>query len=282
MTIKALKDIFQDELAGIYPKEEGLSFFYLLCEAYLNKSRIDIALTPILEIRPDIETSFLKALDQLKIEFPIQYIIGETEFMDLVFEVNEQVLIPRPETEELISWILNTSSKKLNNTILDIGTGSGCIPIVLAKNLPESSIEAMDVSVKALEIAKKNAIRNKVHIKFIHKDILKIDALQNSYDIIVSNPPYVRESEKKLMQNNVLKYEPDLALYVSDSDPLIFYKQISKLAAKGLKPNGYLYFEINQYLGAAIVELLTNMGFKNIELKKDIYGVDRMIRAVKI
>jgi release factor glutamine methyltransferase len=282
MTIKALKDIFQDELAGIYPKEEGLSFFYLLCEAYLNTSRIDIALTPILEIRPDIEASFLKALEQLKIEFPIQYIIGETEFMDLVFEVNEQVLIPRPETEELISWILNTSSKKLNNTILDIGTGSGCIPIVLAKNLPESSIEAIDVSVKALEIAKKNAIRNKVHIKFIHKDILKIDALQNSYDVIVSNPPYVRESEKKLMQNNVLKYEPDLALYVSDSDPLIFYKQISKLAAKGLKPNGYLYFEINQYLGADICELLTGMDFKNIELKKDIYGVDRMIRAVKI
>ena len=282
MTIKALKEIFQDELAGIYPKEEALSFFYLLCEAYLNKSRIDIALTPILEIRPDMEASFLKALEQLKIEFPIQYILGQTEFMDLVFEVNKQVLIPRPETEELISWILNASSKELNKTILDIGTGSGCIPIVLAKHLPESSIETMDVSAKALEVAEKNAIRNKVHIKLIHKDILKVDALQNNYDIIVSNPPYVRESEKKLMQNNVLKYEPDLALYVSDSDPLIFYKQISKLAAKGLKSNGYLYFEINQYLGADICELLTSMGFKNIELKKDIYGVDRMIRAVKI
>jgi release factor glutamine methyltransferase len=281
MTIKALKEFFQDELGRIYPKEEILSFFYLLSEAYLSKSRIDLALTPILEVNPDQEISFLKALEQLKMEYPIQYIIGYTEFMDLVFEVNEQVLIPRPETEEMIRWILASTSKKTNNTILDIGTGSGCIPIVLAKHLPESSIEAIDVSATALEVATRNARRHEVVINFIQNDILKMDTLQNDYDIIVSNPPYVRESEKKLMRDNVLRYEPDLALYVSDTDPLLFYKQIAKLAAKGLKPNGYLYFEINQYLGAALCELLESLDFKNIELKKDIYGADRMIRAVK-
>ena len=181
----------------------------------------------------------------------------------------------------MIRWILASTSKKTNNTILDIGTGSGCIPIVLAKHLPESSIEAIDVSATALEVATRNARRHEVVINFIQNDILKMDTLQNDYDIIVSNPPYVRESEKKLMRDNVLRYEPDLALYVSDTDPLLFYKQIAKLAAKGLKPNGYLYFEINQYLGAALCELLESLDFKNIELKKDIYGADRMIRAVK-
>ncbi len=281
MTIKALKEFFQDELGSIYPKEEVLSFFYLLCEAYLNKSRIDISLTPILEVNPDQERSFLQALEQLKMEYPIQYIIGNTKFMDLVFEVNKQVLIPRPETEELIRWVLASTSKKINNNILDIGTGSGCIPIVLAKHLPESSIEAIDVSATALEVAMNNARRHQVVINFIENDILKMETLQNDYDIIVSNPPYVRESEKKLMRDNVLRYEPDLALYVSDNNPLLFYKQIAKLAAKGLKPNGYLYFEINQYLGIALCELLESLGFKNIELKKDIYGADRMIRAVK-
>ena len=281
MTIKALKDFFQHELGGIYPKEETLSFFHLLCEAYLNKSRIDIIMTPILELNSSQEASFLKALQQLKKEYPIQYIIGTTEFMDLVLEVNDQVLIPRPETEELIRWILETTSKDVNNTILDIGTGSGCIPIVLSKYLPKSSIETIDVSANALEVAKRNALRHEAQIKFIHRDVLSMHTLQNDYDIIVSNPPYVRESEKKQMQNNVLKYEPDLALYVADSDPLLFYKQIAKLAIKGLKPNGHLYFEINQYLGTALCDLLNTQGFKNIELKKDIYGADRMIRAVK-
>ncbi len=281
MTIKALKEFFQLELGSIFPKEEILSFFHLLCETYLNKSRIDIIMTPILELSSDQEASFLKALQQLKKEYPIQYIIGTTEFMDLVFEVNEQVLIPRPETEELIRWVLETTSKDVNKNILDIGTGSGCIPIVLAKHLPKSSIETIDVSAKALEVAKKNALLHNVNIKFIHHDVLSMNALQNDYDIIVSNPPYVRESEKKQMHNNVLKYEPDLALYVADSDPLVFYKQIAKLAATGLKSNGYLYFEINQYLGTDLCDLLNTQGFKNIELKKDIYGADRMIRAVK-
>jgi len=281
MLIKVLKELFHSELDKIYSKEEVFSFFHMLCEAYLDKSRLELALIPNLELTPEQETLFLKALEQLKRDFPIQYIIGSTEFMDLMFEVNENVLIPRPETEELIYWILESSSKKAKNSILDIGTGSGCIPIALVKNLPNSIIETMDVSEKALEVAKRNALAQKVNIKFIHHDILQLNDLDHDYDIIVSNPPYVRESEKNQMHNNVLKYEPDVALYVSDHDPLIFYKHIAKLAIKRLKKQGYLYFEINQYLGEQLYQILNNLGFEKIELKKDLYGADRMIRAVK-
>jgi len=281
MLIKVLKELFHSELDKIYSKEEVFSFFHMLCEAYLDKSRLELALIPNLEFTPEQETLFLKALEQLKRDFPIQYIIGSTEFMDLMFEVNENVLIPRPETEELIYWILESSSKEAKNSILDIGTGSGCIPIALVKNLPNSIIETMDVSEKALEVAKRNALAQKVNIKFIHHDILQLNDLDHDYDIIVSNPPYVRESEKNQMHNNVLKYEPDVALYVSDHDPLIFYKHIAKLAIKRLKKQGYLYFEINQYLGEQLYQILNNLGFEKIEIKKDLYGADRMIRAVK-
>ncbi|MCP4883280.1 MAG: peptide chain release factor N(5)-glutamine methyltransferase [Flavobacteriales bacterium] len=281
MLIKVLKELFHSELDKIYSKEEVFSFFHMLCEAYLDKSRLELALIPNLELTPEQETLFLKALEQLKRDFPIQYIIGNTEFMDLTFEVNENVLIPRPETEELIYWILESSSKEAKNSILDIGTGSGCIPIALVKNLPNSIIETMDVSEKALTVAKRNALAQKVNIKFIHHDILQLNDLDHDYDIIVSNPPYVRESEKNEMHDNVLKYEPDVALYVSDHDPLIFYKHIAKLAIKRLKKQGYLYFEINQYLGEQLYQILNNLGFEKIEIKKDLYGADRMIRAVK-
>ena len=282
MQIQVLKEMFQREIDKTYSKEEILSFFHLLCESYLKKSRVELALVPNLQLKPEQETLFLSALDQLKRDVPIQYIIGHVEFMDLIFEVNENVLIPRPETEELISWIIESSSKKNENRILDIGTGSGCIPIVLQKNLPNSLIETIDVSEKALEVAQRNASAQKVNVKFMHQDILRLKNLDPVYDIIVSNPPYVRESEKNHMRNNVLKYEPDIALYVSDDDPLIFYKHIAKLALSGLKKNGNLYFEINQYLGKELWQILNKMGFTKIEIKKDLYGVDRMIRAVKI
>ncbi len=281
MNIRILGKVFKDELCEVYPKEEIQSFFHLLCEAYLGKSRIDIALEPDLEVKPDEKTFFKYALKQLKEEYPIQYIIGTSEFMDLAFEVNEQVLIPRPETEELIRWILASTSNDVHKTILDIGTGSGCIPIILAKHLSSCLIETMDISGKAIEVAKRNALKHKTSIKFIQSDVLLLDSLQNDYDIIVSNPPYVKKSEKKQMRNNVLKYEPDEALYVSDSNPLLFYRHIAKLALQGLKTNGFLFFEINQYHGKELYELLVGLGYKKIEIKKDIHGADRMIRAVK-
>ncbi len=282
MTIKALQEEFHKQLIFNYSKNEINSFFYLLSEAFLDKNRLDIALAPNDQINGSKTTLFLDALAQLKNEYPIQYIIGEVEFMDLTFEVNENVLIPRPETEELIKWVLTTEEGSEDMSILDIGTGSGCIPIILAHSMAKSSVTSFDVSEKAIEVAKKNAIKNKVDIQLVVQNILSIDTLDASYDIIISNPPYVRESEKAQMKNNVLNYEPDIALFVSDNDPLIFYKHIARLAIKSLKPSGALYFEINQYLGSALCTFLKDLGFKEIELKKDIYGADRMIRAIKI
>lgn len=282
MTIKALQEAFQKRLNPLYDKGEINSFFYLLSEAYLHKTRLDIALEPNEELNDEKTHLFLKALEQLSKEYPIQYIIGETEFMDLAFEVNEQVLIPRPETEELIRWILSDENKAKTKSLLDIGTGSGCIPIILANSLPNTKVTSIDISEKALEVAKRNAKKNNVDINFLHHDILQVEFLKDTYDIIVSNPPYVRESEKSAMNNNVLKYEPEMALFVSDEDPLIFYRHIASLAIKSLRTDGVLYFEINQYLGSNLWKLLEAIGFKNIELRKDIYGADRMIRAVKI
>jgi release factor glutamine methyltransferase len=198
----------------------------------------------------------------------------------LDFEVNENVLIPRPETEELVDWIL--SNNRIIETsnplkILDIGTGSGCIAISLAKNLPNAQVYAIDVSEQALATAEKNAKRNNVNVIFIQKDILATEDLGQQFDIIVSNPPYVRNLEKEEIKKNVLNNEPHLALFVQDNDALIFYTKIANLAQKNLSDNGQLYFEINQYLGKEMIALLQNLNFKNIELRKDIYGNDRMI-----
>jgi release factor glutamine methyltransferase len=231
-------------------------------------------------------------LDQLKKEIPIQYILGVTNFYGLEFEVNSAVLIPRPETEELVDWIIQSRNfgTKLNPEIseqnsklkiLDIGTGSGCIAIALAKNLPNAQVFALDVSEQALTTAKTNAEKNQVQLSFIHQSILETEDLAQEFDIIVSNPPYVRELEKHEIKNNVLDNEPHLALFVEDNDALIFYRKIAQLAQKNLKSEGQLYFEINQYLGKETLNLLLEMGFKNCELRQDIYGNDRMIQCSK-
>lgn len=280
MIIQEFKTIFFKELSEVYPQTEIQSFFNILIEFKLNLSRIEVALQPNFNI-DKCELDFLqKALSNLKKQIPIQYILGETEFYGLPFIVNKNVLIPRPETEELVSWVLEDSkleNKKL--TILDIGTGSGCIPISLAKNLPNAEIYAIDISQKALEIAQKNALKNNVTIHFLEADVLTLNKLPQQFDIIVSNPPYVRELEKEQMHQNVLDNEPHLALFVANHNPLLFYDKIADLAKKHLTKNGKLYFEINQYLGEETVNLLKSKGFRNIELTKDIFGVDRMIKA---
>jgi release factor glutamine methyltransferase len=221
-------------------------------------------------------------LEQLKLEIPIQYLLGKTSFYGLDFEVDSSVLIPRPETEELVEWILESQKSKVKSQklrILDIGTGSGCIAISLAKNISEAQVFAIDVSEKALATAKKNAEKNKVELTLIAQNILRTDDLGQQFDIIVSNPPYVRNLEKQEIKKNVLDNEPHLALFVEDGDALMFYRKIAGLAQKNLAPNGQLFFEINQYLAKETLALLTEMGFKNIELRKDIYGNDRMIKA---
>lgn len=259
------------------------SFFNLLIESYLGMNRLDFALKPEKVLTSEEKEKFEAAIYRLSQHEPIQYIIGETEFFGLKFKVDKNVLIPRPETEELVQWILDDireSSIPSNLKILDIGTGSGCIAISLAKNLPNAEIFALDISEKALKTAKENADLNKVKVKFIQADILNLDSLTGKFDVIVSNPPYVREMEKAEMHRNVLENEPDLALYVKDSDPLIFYGKIAKLAEEGLQKSGNLYFEINQYLANETEEILKNSGFKT-ELKKDIFRNYRMLRGSK-
>lgn len=290
MLLKTYKSTFLQELSPLYDEKEIESFFYIVLECFHNKKRIDLALNPEMEMDALQLLRWESVLSELKKEKPIQYIIGETEFYGLPFLVNENTLIPRPETEELVAWILESTKLEVQNTklnILDIGTGSGCIAISLAKNLPNAQVAAIDVSEKALVIAKENAKVNAVEVNFIQADILKIDDLDQlpisnfqlptHFDIIVSNPPYVRNLEKVEIKPNVLAYEPHLALFVEDTDALLFYRKIAELALKNLSENGQLYFEINQYLGKETVELLESLGFKNIELKKDIYGNDRMI-----
>ncbi|BDB55699.1 release factor glutamine methyltransferase [Flavobacterium ammoniigenes] len=279
MTIKHYRDYFIQELTPLYDVGEAESFFYLTLEAKHQLKRVDLALQPDLDFSESELKIWSFILDQLKKEIPIQYILGVTNFYGLEFEVNSAVLIPRPETEELVDWIIQSSKVQSKFKILDIGTGSGCIAIALAKNLPNAQVFALDVSEQALTTAKKNAEKNQVQLSFIHQSILETEDLAQEFDIIVSNPPYVRELEKHEIKNNVLDNEPHLALFVEDNDALIFYRKIAQLAQKNLKLKGQLYFEINQYLGQETLNLLQEMGFKNYELRQDIYGNDRMIQC---
>lgn len=289
MNIKNYRTQFIQELSSIYDAGEAESFFYLILEEKNQLKRIDLALNPDLTFSNKEIQLWNSFLEQLKLEIPVQYLLGKTSFYGLDFEVNENVLIPRPETEELVEWIiesrklevrrgkLGVGSRKIK--ILDIGTGSGCIAISLAKNISNAEVFAIDVSGKALATAQKNAEINEVNITFLLKNILETEDFEQEFDIIVSNPPYVRELEKVEIKKNVLDNEPHLALFVDDNDALIFYRKIAELALKNLSPNGQLFFEINQYLGKEMMELLEKMNFKNVELRKDIYGNDRMIRG---
>lgn len=285
MKIKEYRTQFIEELTSMYDAGEAESFFYLILEEKQQLKRIDLALQPDLVFSASAIVVWNSILEQLKLEIPIQYLLGKTSFYGLDFEVNSTVLIPRPETEELVDWILsNTQTNKQSNNlkILDIGTGSGCIAISLAKNLPNAQVFAIDVSEKALATAKRNAILNGVNVTFIEQNILETLDLKQEFDIIVSNPPYVRNLEKEEIKKNVLDYEPHLALFVEDNNALIFYRKIAELAQKNLSNSGQLYFEINQYLGNEMVELLEGMNFKNIELRKDIYGNDRMMKGFRL
>ena len=279
MKIKEYRSYFVQELIPIFDEGEAESFFYLILEDKQQLKRIDLALHPDLTFSEDEIKGWNSILEQLKQEIPVQYLLGKTSFYGLDFEVNANVLIPRPETEELVEWIIKSNGVLQNSKslkILDIGTGSGCIAISLAKNIPNAQVFAIDVSERALATAKKNAVINKVEVAFINKNILETADLEQQFDIIVSNPPYVRNLEKQEIKKNVLDNEPHLALFVEDNDALIFYRKIAELAQKNLSENGQLFFEINQYLGKEMIDLLEKMDFKNIELRKDIYGNDRM------
>lgn len=279
MTLQDYRNHFKEQLHSLYPEEEVQSFFYFLAEKILKlkKAMLPLELQRILQ-QSEIE-KLNTALEQLKIEVPIQYILGMTDFFGLELIVNNSVLIPRPETEELVDWVLKEASPKAK--ILDIGTGSGAIAIALAKNLPNAKVVALDISEKALQTAKENAKHNGVEVTFIQQDILKTIALEGKYDIIISNPPYIKNSEKALMQNNVLLYEPHQALFVADDSPLLFYDKIAELARVVLYQGGQLFFEINESHGTAVVNMLDAKGFSNVKLRKDFFGKDRMVKAIQ-
>ncbi len=280
MNLLDYKKQFLNKLEKEYPRSEMETFFHWLAEAYLKLNRLQIALDPALKINPLQKEKFDTALVRLENHEPIQYIIGECDFYGMTFHVDPAVLIPRPETEELVDWILKETYELSELQILDIGTGSGCIAISLAKNLPNSQIFALDISESALKIASENSVANGVKVKFLQEDIFKIEKLSEKIDIIVSNPPYVREAEKAEMKQNVLNHEPKTALYVTNEDPLIFYRKILEFSKNNLREKGHIFMEINQYLGRETAELFQQEGFKT-ELWQDMFGKDRMLKAWK-
>ena len=282
MRLKDIQDIFHKELDAIYDREEVDAFFYLLIESYFNVPRFHLALHPEFSITKEEQMPIFNALHELKQEKPIQYIIGSTEFYGLNFKVNSNVLIPRPETEELVDLILKHYKAIEHLKILDVGTGSGCIAVVLGKQLNNAEVFAVDISGEAIKTAKENALANGVDVSFANTDILDVNKrnlwfADVTFDIIVSNPPYVRELEKKEMKANVLNNEPETALFVDDSNPLVFYDAICEFAINKLNTNGQLYFEINQYLGPEMKALLDNYHFNDVRLKKDLAGNDRFV-----
>lgn len=273
-----IRDFFHISLLEYYASDEIQTFFYYYCEIVLQMSKIDVALNPDYHVSEQDWQILMQDIQRLKRFEPIQYIYGVVYFYKLKFKVNAHVLIPRPETEELVDLILKqTSSNHLN--ILDVGTGSGCIAISLASNLSNANVYAMDISEQAIKIAQENAEMHQVKIQFLKQDILILNELPKKFDIIVSNPPYVRELEKNEMHANILNYEPKIALFVPDHDPLIFYRKIAALAFQYLNPNGLLGFEINQYLGDETVQVIQSVGFKDVKLIPDFLGQNRFIFA---
>ena len=266
---------FIKQFTGFAQEREIISWAYISIDFLLGYNRSDCIIHTDKDITSDISDKLNQIIADLKTNMPIQHIIGETEFYGLKFKVNEHTLIPRPETEELVQWILQHEF----TSALDIGTGSGCIPIVLKKN-KDAEITAIDVSESALLVAKENAKINEVEINFLLQDILKTTTLPK-VDVIISNPPYVLDKEKELMLANVLDNEPHLALFVPDNNPLLFYKKIADIAFTSLPKNGFLFFEINERFGKETVAMLSVIGFVDIELKKDINDKDRMIKATK-
>lgn len=303
MTISEIKTLFQDELSELYSKSEIEELFSIFCEHYLELNKVELRFNLERDLSEGDSLKFSEAIYELKTGKPFQQIIGETEFFGMKFLVNEHVLIPRPETEELLELAIgklqgsrfkvqgfsngtieprpdNTNTLKLSNSqtlklkILDIGTGSGIIPIVLKKHFPDAEVSAIDISEDALKIAKKNADFHQTEIKFIQKDYLN-EILDDNYDIIISNPPYVGIEENIEIENSVKGFEPNVALFSPTSDALIFYRKIAKDAEKNLSENGMIFLEINQKLGKETLELFQQ--FSEAELLKDISGNDRMI-----
>ena len=279
MTLQDFKLKMISELSLIYEMDELNSIFNLLAEDYLKIPRSKILLAEEIDLNESNQILFLSALERLKTHEPIQYVLGKTNFMDLEFRVNSSVLIPRPETEELVRLMLKEDLD--GKEVLDIGTGSGCIAISLTKNLHNAKVSALDISKDALEVALENAELNNVNIEFIHADIFEYQS-DKKYDVIVSNPPYVLESEKMLMKQNVLNYEPEIALFVDDINALKYYESVIKFSLNNLNPQGQIFFETNENYKDELNKLAQNYEYNIIEFKLDINDKNRFLILSKV
>lgn len=282
-TLAQVRKHIQLMLSDTFPdKQEQNVLTSLILQYITGLSKTEIAIQPDFRVNESDVVWLKNALEDLNKHKPIQYVIGYEEFYGLRFNVNKHVLIPRPETEELVKWILDDFAQNQEPLIvLDLGTGSGCIAIALKHEQPNWSVSGIDKSEGALMEARSNAKLNNVEVGFSENDLLSFVPIPQNYNIIVSNPPYIRKSEKRLMQQNVLAYEPEMALFVEDENPLIFYKAIAQIAQKQLKPLGKLYLEINEALGEEMVQMLKEQGFSEVELRCDLFGKPRMVKAYK-
>ena len=274
--LSTIKSFFLKELVAF---EESKIFFEICCDSWLGMTKTDLLLDKDKVLSESEILNFFYGIKSLKNNTPIQYVVGETWFFDLKISLGEGVLIPRPETEELVDWIINSEKKEIS--ILDVGTGSGCIPLALKNNLRQSQVSGCDISEKAIEIAEKNAKDLHIEVDFFSLDILNETKWEGEkLDVIVSNPPYIPIKEKLKMSANVLDYEPSLALFVPDNNPLLFYIKIAEFSVLYLKSQGSLYFEIHEEFGPEILNMLKSKGFGNLEMRQDLQGKNRMIKAV--
>jgi release factor glutamine methyltransferase len=280
-TIRDIRSCITSELRGLYPENEIDSLTRIIIRTLPGVKKLHQISDPDLQVSSEEAIRILNIISQLKAGRPIQYITGSTEFYNCTILVNEATLIPRPETEELIDLIIR-ENRNFSGTILDIGTGSGCIAIALAKNLTGAAVTGTDISPEALEVAVKNARLNEVKADFIRDDIFNPERVfETEPGIIVSNPPYVRESEKQYMNRNVLEHEPHTALFVTDSDPLVYYRAILETAEKVLRPGGKIYFEINEAMGNDMTQMLEEFGYNEVKLIPDLNGKARIMKGVK-
>ena len=278
MTTHQITSYIKQALAEAYPEGEVRAFVRILFEEWLHYSTVDIYMRADYEVPDFVEQKMLRAVERLLAHEPIQHIVGVAHFHGHRFKVDRHTLIPRPETEQLVDMIID-QNPATDLRVLDIGTGSGCIAISLARALKFAQVTAFDVSQAALDVAAGNASALGAKVKFCLTDILSAKPTDNQFDIIVSNPPYICHSEKSQMESNVLLYEPHTALFVPDDDPLLFYRAIAQYASRALSPNGKLYFEINAAYGNATAQLLKQHGFTDIEIVRDFYGRDRFASA---
>ena len=279
MTVNDYKKQFQLVLPSFYDEMERTAIFYWAIEFVLGYTKVTAVLNGNELVSDENQSKINHIIHRLQNNEPIQYITGKGYFFGYEFKVTSATLIPRPETEELVDWVLTEMKKQPDKKwrVLDIGTGTGCIPITIKKEFPLAEVSAIDVSIEALNVATENAKQLDAEVTFMEKDILTVKDL-DTYDIIISNPPYVRNLEKVEIKENVLQHEPHLALFVDDNDPLIFYKKITQLAHQSLTDEGMLFFEINQYLGNETQEMMQPY-FKNITLETDFMGNNRMMKA---